>query len=305
VIDAVLVVRLTRWGPMEIVLAIGAAVAFGTSDFVGGLLSRTAAVFSVVLVSQVVSLAGLLVALPFWETGFSPEALGWGAAAGVAATAGASALYRGLSIGRMGVVAPISGVLAAAIPVVFGLGFGERPGPIALVGVALGLVAVTAVSRQSDQVATAPPSGSDAALQHVARSRRGVLEGLAAGVGFGLFFVLLERSPGDSGLWPLAGMRVSIIALAGCAVAIGGLGAGIGRGSILRLGALGLLNVSADLLYLLATRHGLLSLVAVITSLYPAVTVLLARSVLHERMDRSQMVGLALAVVSVVLIALA
>ena len=290
---------------MEVVLAVGAAIAFGASDFVGGLLSRRAAVFSVVLVSQVVSLVGVLAALLLWETGFSAEALGWGAAAGIAGAAGASALYRGLSIGRMGVVAPISGVLAAVIPVVFGLAFGERPGAIAVVGVALGLVAVTAVSRQPDPVAAAAPASiSDDPVPGDTRSRRGVLEGLAAGVGFGLFFVLLERSPSDSGLWPLAGMRVSIIVLVGCIVVIAGLGVEIGSRSIVRLGALGLLNVIADLLYLLATRHGLLSLVAVITSLYPAVTVLLARSILHERMDRSQVVGLVLAVVSVVLIAL-
>jgi drug/metabolite transporter (DMT)-like permease len=290
---------------MEIVLAVGAAIAFGASDFVGGLLSRRIAVFSVVLVSQAISLAGGLAILPFWGTGFSAEALGWGAAAGAAAAVGASALYRGLSIGRMGVVAPTSGVLAAVIPVVFGFALGERPGSIAVAGVALGLVAVTAVSRQPDRVAApAPASSPEDPARSDTRSRRGVLEGLAAGVGFGLFFVLLERSPSDSGLWPLASMRVSIIVLVGCIVVIGGPGVEVGSGSILRLGALGLVNVTADLLYLLATRHGLLSLVGVITSLYPAVTVLLARSILHERMDRSQVAGLALAVISVVLIAL-
>jgi drug/metabolite transporter (DMT)-like permease len=290
---------------VEILLALGAAISYGASDFTGGFISKRAAVFLVVLVSQIVSLAVLLAVLPFWAGNYSREAIGWGATAGVAGVAGASALYRGLSVGRMSVVAPISGVLAAGIPVLVGLWLGERPGPLALIGVAVGLMAVVAVSRTPDPRV---PAGSTSPEEHRGSgprgSGRGVLEGLGAGIGFGLFFVLLERSPTDSGLWPLVGTRASMIALVASVVTIGGLSRALPGGLLLRLCWLGFINVLADLLYLLATRHGLLSLVAVITSMYPAVTVILARSMLREAMVKQQVVGLGLAAASVVLIAL-
>jgi uncharacterized membrane protein len=290
---------------VEILLALGAAVSYGASDFTGGFLSKKAAVFVVVLVSQVVSLAVLVAVLPFWEGAFSAEAILWGGAAGIAGVAGASALYRGLSVGRMSVVAPISGVLAAGIPVLVGLSLGERPAPFAVAGVVVGLVAVVAVSRTPNPGPPADATSSvGKSITEVPRSGRGLLEGVGAGMGFGLFFVLLERSPTDSGLWPLVGMRASMIALVWSVVVIGGLSRALPGGLVLRLGGLGLINVLADLLYLLATRHGLLSLVAVITSMYPAVTVVLARSILREQMDFQQVIGLGLAAASVVLIAL-
>lgn len=290
---------------MEILLALGAAVSYGASDFTGGILSKSTAVFFVVLVSQIVSLVLLLAAVPLWEGDLTTQAIGWGAAAGLAGAVGASALYRGLSIGRMSVVAPISGVLAAGIPVVVGLWLGERPGSLALVGVAVGLVAVVAVSRTPDRaVSTGSTSIVGRPDTSPRRLGRGVLEGLGAGIGFGLFFVLLERSPADSGLWPLVGTRASMIFIVGAVVAIGGGSSALRGGLLVRLCGLGLINVLADLLYLLATRHGLLSLVAVITSMYPAVTVILARSILREPMAAQQGVGLALAAASVVLIAL-
>jgi uncharacterized membrane protein len=289
---------------VDVLLALGAAVSYGASDFTGGVLSKTTAVFLVVLISQIVSLAVLLAVLPFWEADYSTQAIAWGATAGVAGVAGASALYRGLSVGRMSVVAPISGVLAAGIPVLVGLWLGDRPRPLALLGVGVGLVAVIAVTRTPDPGAPAGSTSSVGRPVTAAKgSRRGVLEGLGGGLGFGLFFVLLERSPADSGLWPLVSMRASMIAVASV-VAIGSLSLALPTGLVLRLGALGVINVVADLLYLLATRHGLLSLVVVITSMYPAATVILARSILREPMDMQQVIGLLLTAAGVVLIAL-
>lgn len=281
---------------MEILLALGAAVSYGVSDFTGGVLSRTTRVFVVVLLSQLVSSALLLGVVPFWEGSFSGTAIGWGAAAGLAGVAGASLLYRGLAIGRMSVVAPITGVLAAGVPVVFGLAVGERPGPIALTGVGLGLIAVVTISR------TPNPSES-VAVETPLHSREGIVEALGAGLGFGLFFILLERSPVASGLWPLVGTRISMIVLVGGVVAIGRVSVRLPAGVALPLVGLGFVNVLADLLYLLATRRGLLSLVAVITSMYPAATVTLARLILDERMSGQQLIGLGLAAVSVALIA--
>jgi drug/metabolite transporter (DMT)-like permease len=131
-----------------------------------------------------------------------------------------------------------------------------------------------------------------------------VIDAFGAGLGFGLFFILLDRSPEDSGLWPLVATRVSMVASLGLVVAVGRVSVRTPAGTGLRLLGLGVINTVADLLYLLATRSGLLSLVALITSMYPAVTVGLAGLTLRERISGQQLAGFALAAVSVVLIAL-
>lgn len=288
---------------MEIVLALGSALAYGVSDFTGGVLTKKAHVFTVILLSQLVSSAILILALPFWDGSFSWRAVQWGAAGGVAGMAGAALLYRGLAIGRMGVVAPITAVLAAAIPLSFALAVGERPGSVALIGVVVGLVAVVLISSSPE------PDPTDAAVEtspstSMLSGGRGVVEALGAGAGFGLFFILLERTPGESGLWPLVGTRVSMVAFVALLAAVAGASirpsTGLGRSLIL----LGIINLGADLLFLLATRTGLLSLVAVTTSLYPAATVALARVFLNERMVQQQLIGLVCAALSVTLIAL-
>ena len=286
---------------MEIVLALGSALAYGVSDFTGGVLAKRAHVFTVILLSQLVSCAILISLLPFWDGSFSWSAIRWGAAAGVTGMSGASLLYRGLAIGRMGVVAPITAVLSAAIPLSFGLAVGERPGSVALIGVIVGLIAVALISSSPE-----PHSSDDSAdpLPSTARRGRGVAEALGAGLGFGLFFILLERAPEESGLWPLAGTRISMVAAVAVLAAIAGASVRPAAGFVRSLLWLGFINLGADLLYLLATRRGLLSLVAVITSLYPAATVALARLLLDERMVKQQLVGVACAALSVTLIAL-
>jgi drug/metabolite transporter (DMT)-like permease len=282
---------------VEIVLALGAAVAYGASDFTGGLLSKKTAVPVVVLFSQIVSIVLVMLVSPFFGHAVTAAAIGWGSAAGVAGGAGAAMLYRGLAVGQMSVVAPISGVLAAGVPVVAGLSFGEQPGGVALAGVGMGLIAVVAVSRAPG------PTGSSSASEGASGLRPGIAEGLGAGIGFGLFFVLLERSPANSGLWPLVGVRTSMILLMATIAIV--TRAPLTLRSIRRwhVAGLGVLITIADLLYLLATREGLLSLVGVITSLYPAATVILAGAVLRERMTRHQVIGLAFAALSVALIA--
>jgi drug/metabolite transporter (DMT)-like permease len=289
---------------VEIVLALGAAIAYGVSDFTGGVFTKRARVFAVILVSQLVSLTILILVIPFWSGSFSWAAVNWGAGAGVAALAGASLLYRGLAIGRMGVVAPITAILAAAIPVAFGLSVGERPAPVAFIGVVIGLVAVVLISSAPEKKHSDSAIESPSTAASIRSVGPGVIEAFGAGVGFGLFFILLERAPQASGLWPLAGTRLSEIVFAGLLVA-GTSGSirsvrGMGPGLLW----LGFINLTADLLFLLATRGGLLSLVAVVTSLYPAATVALARVLLKERMVRQQLVGVACAALSVSLIAL-
>ncbi len=287
---------------MEVVLALASAAGYGVSDFIGGFVTKRAQVFSVILASQLVSVAILALLVPFWESAYSANAIYWGAAAGVGGLSGAALLYRGLAIGRMGVVAPVTAVLAAAIPVVFGIAIGERPSTIGIAGIVVGLGAVVLISSSPEPAA----AGDNEQFPPPALLRprlAGVAEAFGAGISFGLFFILLDRAPDDSGIWPLAGTRISLLAGAALMVLVAGAApraAGLGRSVIV----LGVINLAADLLFLLATREGLLSLVAVITSLYPAATVVLARIVLNERMVKQQLSGVALAAVGVTLIAL-
>ena len=285
---------------MEIVLALGSAIAYGVSDFTGGVLTKRAHVFNVILLSQLVSCVILIFALPFWDGSFSWEALQWGTAAGVAGMAGAALLYRGLAIGRMGVVAPITAVLAAVIPLSFGLVVGERPGWLSLIGVGIGLVAVVLISSSSEPEATGETDGEPMPSS----GSRGLVEALGAGAGFGLFFILLERTPDGSGIWPLAGTRISMIGAVALLAVLTHAPFRPSAGMVPSLVLLGFTNLAADLLYLLATRAELLSLVAVITSLYPAATVALARGFLGERMVKQQLLGMVLAALSVTFIAL-
>jgi drug/metabolite transporter (DMT)-like permease len=291
---------------MEILLAMAAAVSYGVSDFTGGVLTRRAHVFVVFLLSQLVSFVLLLAVTTLWADVISWPGVGWGAAAGLAGAVGTSLLYQGLAIGRMTVVAPITAVLGAGLPVLFGVAGGERPGPAALTGIVMGLIAVVVITRAPKPAATrAGANPADTlAVQAAARSRRAIVFAFGAGIGFGLFFVLLQRSPLDSGLWPLLGMRISMVASLGLAVAIRRLSVRVPADMRLSLAGLGVVNVLADLLFLLATREGLLSVVAVITSMYPAATVALAAVVLRERIAGRQAIGLVIAAASVALIAL-
>lgn len=291
---------------MEILLAVGAAVSYGVSDFTGGILTRRAHVLVVFLLSQIVSAALLVAAVALWADAVSWPAVGWGGAAGLAGVMGTSLLYQGLAIGRMSVVAPITAVLGAALPVLFGLAMGERPGPPALTGIVAGLLAVVVITRAPEPVVAGDrvDHAGAVAVQAAARSRQAVICAFGSGIGFGLFFTLLARSPVDSGLWPLLGTRISYVVAVSLLLTVRGVSVRPSVGLGPPLIGLGVVNTLADLLFLLATRSGLLSLVAVITSLYPAVTIGLAGLVLRERIAGRQWMGLAVAAVSVALIAL-
>jgi drug/metabolite transporter (DMT)-like permease len=280
---------------VEIVLGLGAAVAYGAADFFGGLASRRTAALTVVLLSQAAGSLLLLVSWPLFSSGALDEtAVGWGLLAGVCGSGGVTLLYLGLATGPMSLVAPVTAVIAAIVPVAFGLAAGERPGPLSLLGVGVALVAVVLVSV----------SGGEAAGRELARAgRRGIAAALAAGAAFGGFFIALERAADDSGLWPLVGARISSVGTVAILLLATSTIPRPRRGSMPAILAAGVLDVAANLLYVLATHRGLLSLVAVLTAMYPASTVLLARFVLGERLTRVRLVGLAAAAVGVVLIA--
>ncbi|HUH06797.1 MAG TPA: DMT family transporter [Egibacteraceae bacterium] len=309
---------------MGTLLGLAAALTYGSADFLGGLITRRTGALRAVLWSQVAGLALAAALLPcFTRSGASAGALGWGAASGIAGGSGVVLLYRGLSIGRMSVVAPVTGVIAAAVPVAVSMMLGERPSALALVGVAVALVAVVLISAMSEQAAEhshatpAPavvpsPVGAHADGA-ISRTRGGVaavwrqpgaLEALGAGVSFGVFFLLLARAGTDAGMWPMIGVRTGSLTLVAALALARRQTLRVPRSALWPLAVVGGLDMFANLLFLLATATELVSLAAVLTSLYPAATVLLARIVLGERMTPPQLVGLGFAALGVALIGL-
>jgi drug/metabolite transporter (DMT)-like permease len=284
---------------VAIVLGLVASVTYGAADFIGGLVSRRNHVFTVLLWGQLVGTTWVLVALPFLAGGPpTAVALLLGAASGVVGVLGAAALFLGLARGRMSVVAPVTAVLTSSLPVLFGLLTGERPSVVTLLGVVIALGAIALVSM-------APEPGSRPEARRRMRVRlvaEGLPEALAAGLCFAVFFVLLDEVPDGAGLWPVVGIRASSILIAGAVVGTMRLPFRPARGTAAAVLGGGLLGSAADYIFLLSTRLGLLSVVVVLTSLYPVTTVVLARAVLGERMGRAQLIGLVLAAIGVVLI---
>lgn len=276
-----------------ILLALGAAVAYGLSDFVGGVSSKKASPWSVALVAQLaggVVVLGLSSALDGSPTSTD---LAWAVLAGVANGIGTGFLYRGLSSGRMGVVAPVSGVGAALVPVVVGLISGERPSALVWLGIVAALPGIWLVARvsQPEDVGGDRPTGS------------GVLDGVLAGLGFGSLFAVLAQIPESAGFLPLAlnqlvaGVVVVIMALAMRA-------AWVPRQPAAAFGAVsGVLGATATGAFLLATQSGFLTVTAVLASLYPAFTVLLAATILREHIHRGQAAGLVLCGLAVAMVA--
>lgn len=277
---------------IAVLLALTCAVAYGLSDFVGGVASKRTSPWAVGVAGQLcggvlIVLLGLTVA----SGDLRPADLGWGLLAGVGSGFGIAYLYRGLAGGRMGVVAPVSGVAAAIVPVVTGLVQGERPGAWVIGGMVAALPAIWLVASEP-----AGPDGPGA-------DRAGIVDGLLAGLGFGLMFAAVAQIPEESGVLPLAanqwGGAVTLIVLAMLSRA-----AWLPRDRHAALGAAtGLLGSLAVLAFLAATHHGYLTVVAVISALYPAVTVILAAAMLRERVHRAQGVGLVLCGLAVALVA--
>jgi drug/metabolite transporter (DMT)-like permease len=297
---------------MAVLLGLAAALTYGASDFLGGLASRRCPVLAVVVFSQVVGLAivvPLLLVLPGIPT---TAALVWGAASGAAGGAGVALLYRGLSRGRMSVVAPTTAVGAAVVPVLFGLISGERPGVAALVGIVVALAAIVLMSLIPEPAADLPePAGPGVGVpagalggERGARLPSGFADAVASGVAFGGFFILLQQAGEDTGLWALLGARIGSLALLVLAAVATGRQLRPEPGSFAAIAGAGVLDMVANGMYLLATRRGLLSLVVVLTSLYPASTILLARIVLRERLVAGQVAGLGMAAAGITLIAL-
>jgi uncharacterized membrane protein len=276
-----------------VALALASAAFYGAADFLGGIASKRGDTVVITLIAQAAGLVLLTLLLPVLPSS-SPVTNHylWGVASGVSGSVGVALLYRALAIGTMSIVAPITAVCAAAVPVLVALALGERPGILAGMGIVLTAVAITLLSRGQS---SATPGGKRWATTSIGMA-------LISGVAVGLFFLCLAQTSDDAGIWPLiAGRSVS--------VPLFGLMAARRPQSIrleLRVATIavgcGTVDMLANALYLIATRYGPLSLVATLASLYPASTVLLARLTLGERLSGSQALGVACALVAVVLI---
>ena len=275
---------------MPYLLALASSLLWGAGDFLGGTVSRRLPATSVVGVSQALALVLFaLLALVTGEAALGMSATGWAwaMAAGLAGLVALVAFYAALASGTMGVVAPLA-ALGVLFPLAAGLIGGERPSGVQMLGVGLGVL-----------------GGVLASGPEVARkvSGRPVVLALVAAVGFGLVLVFIARGSEDSPLLTLVGMRMTSVTLLVVAALVARSIGGVRARDLPLLAAIGVLDGGANLTYAIATTTGLLSLVAVLSSLYPAVTVVLARLVHHERMTRVQDAGVVAALAGVVLVA--
>jgi drug/metabolite transporter (DMT)-like permease len=277
---------------LAVALALGSSLAWGISDFLGGLKSRSVALLTVLLVSQGTAL--ILASVLVISRGEAPPGgafLVYAALAGLIETLGVAALYRGLAVGVMSIVAPIAAT-APVLPVVVGIVLGELPAPLQAAGIALAVLGIvaTACRRRSADVPRAVIASS-------------VLFGLLTAIGFGSFYVAMDAASEGEIPWALlvarltaVGIFVGVIVLARSRIAAR-------RSDLPVIASIGVLVIAADSMYATATTHGLLSVVAVLSTLYPVVTIALARAYLNERIERAQQLGIAMTLCGVVAIA--
>jgi uncharacterized membrane protein len=295
---------------MVIVFALAAAVLYGSADFLGGAASRQSRALSVAGLSVPAGAVVMLLAAAVAGGPLSAAGLGWAVASGAVGAVGLITFYTGLAVGPMSVVAPVSALTSTVLPVGVAIASGEHLGARVYAGVATCLVAIVLVSlergtparpaRKAVSLATGRSPGHHAAL-------RGFGYGIASGALFGIFYVFL-RNAGSAGVfWP-----VGVARLANCAVVLAVMvlarAKPVGReagGRVLAAAVIsGVLDASANLCYVLATRAGLFGIAIVLTSLYPGITVLFARVIFRERMHAVQRIGLLLAAVGVILVTL-
>lgn len=274
-----------------IVLALVSSVAYGLTDFLGGLAARRVHIFLLGSLTQPLGLLVLLLIVPWTGGVLSEEVWLWGLVSGVGGALAYVTLFQALAIGPMSVASPVSALIAVVLPVLAGVVFGERLPLLGWLGIAVGMVSVLMVSQVHED---APHPVSLQVL----------LLSIGAGVFISVFLVALERAPEDSGLWPLVVVRIVTSTLLLAAALGSRVMAPIPR-DVLVLGAAStLLDVLATAAFMLATREGMLTVVAVITALYPAATVIMARVMLKEHLQAMQRVGLVLAALSVAVLAL-
>jgi drug/metabolite transporter (DMT)-like permease len=267
---------------------LAASVSWGTSDFSGGMAAKRVHVFGVMTISYAVGLV-LLIGLALARQGpVGPVSdLLWAAGAGLVGAVGLAAQYRALAVGRMGIAAPVAAILGATIPVIFSAFVDGMPGSLRVIGFGLAIFSVALISR-----AQTGSGGTD-----------GLGLAVIAGIGFGLFFIMIDQVSDDAVFWPLVAARgASLVALLIVTLSSGQ--ARLPSRADLRIVLLaGALDVGGNTFFLLAAQSGRLDVATVLSSLYPAVTVILARSILKEHVTRVQGLGIAAALVAIPLIA--
>jgi len=268
-------------------LSLGAAAIWGGGDFAGGIAVKRASVFRVVAGAHAIGL--LLMLVLAWATGEPmppPASLIWGVVAGITGAFGIAALYKGLAVGRMGVVAPVASVITAVLPVLFGFRIEGMPDRLQLLGFGLAVVSIWLIARPDGEI----------------DSHRGLGLAILAGVMFGLFLISGKQAGHNGVFWPLVAARTASTLLMLVIVAFSPRDPRPLRPAFLPILLSGLFDSGANAMFIAATRHGRLDVAAVLSSLYPASTVILARILLKERISRMQTVGIAGALIAVALI---
>jgi drug/metabolite transporter (DMT)-like permease len=278
---------------MTAILALLSALLYGIADFTGGHVTRRNPVFSVMVLTQAVGLFVALVAAPLVGPN-APRALdmAWGLAAGGLGFAGVAFLYAGLAKCTAAIVSPLSALVGAILPAAFGALLGERPSGSALAGSALCVPAILLLAYERGET------------KDRAKLKASFLYGAAAGLGFGGFFIAISRTAPDSGLWPLIGSRAASLAIVSAIVLLRRGRFSIARADLPAAAFAGAADMAANLFFLLAARTGLLIIVTLITSLYPAPTVILARLFHAQRISLPRAAGIALALAGIALIGL-
>ncbi|KAB2381054.1 DMT family transporter [Actinomadura montaniterrae] len=290
---------------MVTALALVTAVAFGVADFLGGAVSRRSTALKTLVLSAPMGLLVAVAAALLAGGAPAPGPIAWGFLGGLAGGVGLIAFYRALARGPMNVVAPVSALASAVLPVGVGVLRGERLDETALLGVLLCLLAIGLVSMEKG--GEDEPSATASLVRRPLDS--GPLMALVSGSCFGVFFIMLKAAGDGAGLWPIATARIGTLTIVFTALLIalrtrgGDRGPWVSGRTLIGLALLsGILDSGANALYYLAVQDGLLSLVTVLTSLYPAITVLLARIAYSERLRAVQRVGMAIAVAGVALV---
>lgn len=289
-----------------VLLAALSGLSYGAADFSGAVASKRNNAALVTLYVQVISFASLLIVLVLsFDGSITLVDLLWGALAGLGATVGLTTFYRALADGPMSTAASVTALVGSLVPVTFGLALGEVPNNPTLVGIGLAIPSAIIVSvggLEAHALArTLNPRARSLARARISATRR---LSVLAGLGFGLFFVALARTSADSGLFPLVGARAASIGLLAVLLTLQRSWKRIERADFPSIGIAGVLDCSANALYLLALADGSVTWVAAVVSLYPVATVLLARVFLKEELSRVQIAGLVMASSALVFVGL-
>jgi drug/metabolite transporter (DMT)-like permease len=281
---------------LAVVIGLSSALVFGAADFLGGLASKRIAAIRVTALVSATGFAVLLVLLPFVGGAFSVEAVGLGALSGLTGSIAIVLLYASLAIGPMSILSPLTALVSAIVPLTAGLIRGERLGPIGYVAIGVALVAIVLVGFIPERGAVRP-------------SLRGILMAIGSGAMIGAFLIIMDLTPSNSGIVPLVvnrGVATAIMFTVVAVLAIARRPSTGGWAPGLRLAlACGVVDALANVGLLVGLRIGELSVVSVLTALYPAGTIILAAIVLKERIAIVQYVGLALAIAAAAMLALA